>query len=169
MLLVFSLQRWTANASRAAITGRSRNLPLNVDPLPASGAALFLPRSLRLKTRTAGITEPSVFWASVQIPTYIRPLIRNRGKPLLASSHWAFSPSTRISVAGVCTCWQWRQVQVGVGGSTFRRERGVLGMLRFCGTVCRLHLSPCNIRYTATKPHGYGRKPSFRPLHRRVL
>ena len=85
MLLVFSLQRWTANASRAAITGRSRNLPLNVDPLPASGAALFLPRSLRLKTRTAGITEPSVFWASVQIPTYIRPLIRNRGKPLLAS------------------------------------------------------------------------------------
>jgi len=75
----------TANASRAAITGRSRNLPLNVDPLPASGAALFLPRSLRLKTRTAGITEPSVFWASVQIPTYIRPLIRNRGKPLLAS------------------------------------------------------------------------------------
>ena len=55
----------------------------------------------------------------------------------LQASHCTVSAVRRLSVAGVCMCWQCGQVHVGVGGSCLLRVRGITltpSCFRLCTT-----------------------------------
>jgi hypothetical protein len=91
------------------------------------------PQSINFEGEIAGLylDKNSVYHGFVRTPdghitTFDAPGVGPVGTLAFGNNPaGAFSPSIRLSVAGVWICWQCGHVHVGTGGSSLLRERGI--------------------------------------------